>query len=662
MRIPTVVCLCGNRYRVPPDQVGKHGKCPACGRIVQLGHAAISPVPAAENTLPGSGKGTRLPWRLVVAVAGLTAVVVLVGLGVVSWAVGRAQPEAVAPSAAEAPASDADRARKELEALEREAGEDYTRAIAAYERFLARQTMCPDDLVEWARERIDDLRGRLEDRAFREAARAAEAVPLDPARVLRLAEDYLKQYPGGRHVRPAQALLVLARSRQALHEIELREQRAGDRYEEVLEAYRQFLERYPSCPAALREQAQQKVSVELPARIDDRDFARAQEAAAAGDAERQLALLGAYLKDHPEGRHARDARQFYEAHRPLAPAEVRGRVRKGVAVVSGKFACGTGFLVAPGLLATSARALANEQPDDVRVRFLSDDAPNAPPVQVRLLHDDKRKDLAFLSIPATAGDPLELAPALAGAAGQRVTVLGTQRANDGAVRAAVPTAGTLGELGQMDGEPSYETDLAVPRENSGGPVLDASGKVIGMVSGQKGRAARCVPLSAVRAAREALGEPGKWDEKAQLATARHLLELAFLRYAVAGPMCVRAIDARARANIEGISEESRASALVDVATYRTADEHLFGDIQPAIDAFLGNTLLPQETRDRVWDVHNYYVRLRRFVDPPRDVSAVFYYDDPNALRTLHARSVEALKKDLDLPGDLEALVSWEQGP
>ncbi len=99
--------------------------------------------------------------------------------------------------------------------------------------------------------------------------------------------------------------------------LEASEKKAGDDYEAVAAACARFLAENPSAPPEQRRQARQKIDTELPARIDDRDYRRASEAATAarsdGDTRKPWDL---YLARHPSGRHAEEARRRLDDFTP----------------------------------------------------------------------------------------------------------------------------------------------------------------------------------------------------------------------------------------------------------------------------------------------------------------------------------------------------------
>jgi S1-C subfamily serine protease len=125
----------------------------------------------------------------------------------------------------------------------------------------------------------------------------------------------------------------------------------------------------------------------------------------------------------------------------------------------------TGFIAGDGRLLTVAHVLAAGRPVFAERR------------RARVLRVDRRLDVAVLAAGGAAGP----APERAGARpGEPVTV----RTIDGAVRGTVRrtiTARLKGLDGRVRVRPALELAAAVEPGDSGAPVLDGDGRVVGMV-------------------------------------------------------------------------------------------------------------------------------------------------------------------------------------
>ena len=82
----------------------------------------------------------------------------------------------------------------------------------------------------------------------------------------------------------------------------------------------------------------------------------------------------------------------------LSTADIVARCEPSVALIDGKAGSGTGFLVAPGILATNSHVIDGEFIGNLEIRFPSADEARKGPVQAELLYEDAKRDLAFLAV------------------------------------------------------------------------------------------------------------------------------------------------------------------------------------------------------------------------------------------------------------------------
>ena len=138
-------------------------------------------------------------------------------------------------------------------------------------------------------------------------------------------------------------------------------------------------------------------------------------------------------------------------------------------------ASGTGFVVARGRALTNAHVV--EQCGAVRVR-----APGGADLPARVIAADRERDLALIEVPDSAGPPLPF---------RRDQNL---RRGEGVVTYGFPLAGllssgptlTTGEIsalaGLADNQRQFQISAPVQPGNSGGPLLDRGGTVVGVVT------------------------------------------------------------------------------------------------------------------------------------------------------------------------------------
>jgi S1-C subfamily serine protease len=206
------------------------------------------------------------------------------------------------------------------------------------------------------------------------------------------------------------------------------------------------------------------------------------------------------------------------------PVGLYAGVRKGVVTIEASFGVdvqttGSGFVVdaSRGLIVTASHVVTQaQQPGSASaepaaaVRIVLDDGTRA---DVELLGYDLFEDTALLRVaPARLGlRALALGRARGLRVGEAVAVIGSPFEN----RASLST-GVVSQLDRQIAAPGVcfrttgviQTDAAVNRGNSGGPLLDARGRVVGMVTAvspdARGGVAYAVPIEAVKRAYQAL--------------------------------------------------------------------------------------------------------------------------------------------------------------
>jgi hypothetical protein len=132
---------------------------------------------------------------------------------------------------------------------------------------------------------------------------------------------------------------------------------------------------------------------------------------------------------------------------------------------------------------------------------------------ILVLAIDERRDLAVIKIAGVDLPALELGDSNALTVGEPVVVVGSPRGLEGTV-----TAGILSSVRDSDGFKLLQTDAAVNSGNSGGPIVNAQGQAIGVVS-FKLRSAEglnfAIPINYVRGLLDSLREPVTLDQMRQ---------------------------------------------------------------------------------------------------------------------------------------------------
>ena len=214
-----------------------------------------------------------------------------------------------------------------------------------------------------------------------------------------------------------------------------------------------------------------------------------------------------------------------EPGRPLTPAEIAAESESSIAMITGDGSVGTGFLVLPGLIATNAHVIDGQFTSSLRVRFPSAEKAQQGPVPAELLYDDPRRDIAFLRV-KTSLPPLRIAKSYTFRKGEDVTVIGNPGVGGQLILENAISRGVMSTRTSLEGQRYYQLGIAVNPGNSGGPVFNSAGAVIGIVtrkSSQQEALAFCIPVDDLNLAIEkVVSFPGDAIEREQ---SRHRLTL-----------------------------------------------------------------------------------------------------------------------------------------
>jgi serine protease Do len=133
---------------------------------------------------------------------------------------------------------------------------------------------------------------------------------------------------------------------------------------------------------------------------------------------------------------------------------------------------GTGFVISPdGLIATNLHVIGEARPVAVQTH-------DGRSLEVTEVHaSDRQLDLAILRVKADDLSPLEVGDSDKAAQGEQLVVLGNPRG----LRHSV-VAGVLSGRREIEGRDMLQLAMPIEPGNSGGPVLDMRGRVLGIVT------------------------------------------------------------------------------------------------------------------------------------------------------------------------------------
>jgi S1-C subfamily serine protease len=389
---------------------------------------------------------------------------------------------------------------------------------------------------------------------------------------------------------------------------------------------------------------------------------------------RRLQVLGRPVNLDPEKR----ATDVVAGEKPAAPLTPRSHpdlkaLKPAIPYLEGKRGSGTAFLVAKGILATNNHVLQDEYIDELRVRFISVEKPEARALPVKLLYRDRVRDLALLAVDSEHR-PLPLAT-VKPEKGHLVAVIGHPSRFSGAVQELhAVTQGTLEGLFMRGREPWYHLKADAAPGNSGGPVIDRkTGEVLGVLTfgireqtqsrpafprlpAANPRGAKpvpmdtfCIPASFVQEALNKVESARDRDKLVREVTAHYAAELITLQICAAQLRSAAAAQARVRSGGRFGKDE------VTLEDYLDLHKRLMSLLKPAEkEVFAATSPVPVSTRRNIQALRQNYQQMYEMVRrPPKSVTTAAYVTQYNRLVNKHRDLVKVLFKELGLPDSVQ---------
>ena len=171
-------------------------------------------------------------------------------------------------------------------------------------------------------------------------------------------------------------------------------------------------------------------------------------------------------------------------------ATLAQRLRRSVVAIGGRGGAGAGTVWRPGLIVTNHHVA---HADAMRVETPDGDTPDG-----RVVARDPRHDLAVIESPGAELPPVETRDAASLRTGELLFAVGHPWGQRGSFSAGIvlTTAGTAGEHAVPLAE-TVRADLRLAPGNSGGPLADARGRVVGINSMIAGGTAVAIPTETV---------------------------------------------------------------------------------------------------------------------------------------------------------------------
>ncbi len=187
-----------------------------------------------------------------------------------------------------------------------------------------------------------------------------------------------------------------------------------------------------------------------------------------------------------------------------SPSEIARDFVSSTVSLRCKDSLGTGFYITERLILTNAHVLCR---DTDGIEVVASDGTVHPG---RVVHSDVRLDVAVVRAMGTTGRPVVLGDATSVAQGDDLVVIGNPHGMDFTVSQGI--ASYIGRA--FYGVAYLQIDASVNPGNSGGPVFDDAGRVVGIVSMKHGQAegvGLALPINYVYEATWGVSPPGDVD-------------------------------------------------------------------------------------------------------------------------------------------------------
>jgi len=215
--------------------------------------------------------------------------------------------------------------------------------------------------------------------------------------------------------------------------------------------------------------------------------------------------------------------------------------------------------------------------------------------------------------------------------------------------------GVMSTKTDIEGQHFYQMGIAVNPGNSGGPVFDSTGQVIGAVTlriPDKQELAFCIPVEELRAAQAKLA--GQSAASARTLCSRHRLVTVFKDLTSAGGIYGLTLELHAAMRSGARSDDlTRLAENLDKAV-NELEAGQFASLEREVGAMQADTKIVEGTRRKLGDLSSSYERLKTaYAQNSGGVSL----PQVRSLKQAHRRLVETLKSEIDveIPPQLLAL-------
>ena len=301
-----------------------------------------------------------------------------------------------------------------------------------------------------------------------------------------------------------------------------------------------------------------------------------------------------------------------------------------VASVEGKLGHGTGFMLKDNVLATNAHVINLEFEENIRIRFPSAAKKLQGPYKARYIWSDRMRDLAFLYVECDVPF-LDLAEEYGFRPGQEILAIGNPGIAPGDKLDNSISKGLMSTVKKFDDVKFYQLSINVHPGNSGGPVLDAGGKVLGVVTAKardKEGIAYAVPVQEIEDAwvKNVIGA-GRATTPEILAWNRG--STVFERLIHLGDLYLSGLDANSRAMNQAVAQggtpaDGLRSVSKQVKTYVARSDSVWADaLEKNLKIVVADEFLMHQDRDRIQRLWDTCREMKKLFESPNGTVASY---------------------------------------
>lgn len=312
----------------------------------------------------------------------------------------------------------------------------------------------------------------------------------------------------------------------------------------------------------------------------------------------------------------------------LSRADLFKATAPAVAFIKGRLSTGTGWMIAPNLMATNRHVIEGELMRHIEVHFPSAPEKRQGPYKAKVIYIDIGVDLAFLEV-ETSTPPLQRASNFEFVPGTDITVIGCPGVGPDLTIKNGIFAGTLSSADvEIDGNHYDQLSISINPGNSGGPVFDDYGRVIGVVTlkaAQQEGIGFSIPMTEV----DRLLERAQNYSKDQIAEARalHRARVVITYLEETGKMYKAGMQGYLAALQHAKQHGKPAASVEEPREYikeelQKLDEILFGDLEKEFAEIEKDERLDEKHRKAIVELGEVYREMKKCIDEPnKDIDA-----------------------------------------